>query len=52
MPAREVEMDGKLAVPAQVPDPGGMEEGGQLGQATAASLWGDRSELVPEVLRE
>jgi hypothetical protein len=52
MAAREVEMDGELAAPAQVPDPGCMEEGGQLGQAAAASLWGDRRELVPQVLRE
>jgi hypothetical protein len=52
MSAREVEMNGELAVPAQVPDPCCVEEGGELGQAAAASLRSDRCELVPQVLRE
>jgi hypothetical protein len=52
MPAREVEMDGELSVPVQVPDPRCVEEGGELGQAAAASLRSDRCELVPQVLRE
>jgi len=52
MPAREVEVDGELSVPTQVPDPGGVEEGGQLGEAATASPRGDRGKLVPQILRE
>jgi hypothetical protein len=52
MPAREVEMDGELAVSAQVPDPCCVEEGGELSQTAAASPRSDRCELVPQVLRE
>ena len=52
VPACEVEVDGELAVPAQVPDAGGVEEGGQLGEAATASPRGDRGELVPQILRE
>jgi hypothetical protein len=52
MSACEVEVNGELTVPAQVPDPGGVEEGGELGEAATASPRGDRGELVPQVLRE
>jgi hypothetical protein len=52
MPAREVEVDGELTVPTQVPDPGGVEEGGELGEAATASPRGDRGKLVPQILRE
>ncbi len=52
MSAREVEVDGELTVPAQVPDPGCVEESGELGEAATASPRGDRGKLVPQILRE
>ena len=50
--AREVEVDGELAVAAQVPRAGGVEERRELREAAAAAARRDRRELVAQVVRE
>ena len=47
----EVEVDGQLAVPAQMPRTGGVEERRELGEPAAAPPRRDRRQLVAQVAR-